>query len=76
MPLDEKEIAVIRDALITIGEERIRLDESINWHVTEAIKLRAVQHKLEMRFDRLAEMVYKSKEQMQRDVDELKKKPG
>jgi hypothetical protein len=72
MPLDEKEVVIARDSLLTIGEERLRIADRINDLVRQAIKLREVEFKLELAYDRLAGLISSSLEVTRKEVEKMR----
>jgi hypothetical protein len=73
--LDEKEKLEVRNAMLTLGQERLRVADRINELVHQAIKLRQVEIDLELAFEGLARLVSKSPEAARKEIEDLPKEP-
>lgn len=62
MPLDERDLKAIRNALVALSEERIRLQERIKDLVLQSIKCRQRDMELETYYDELADVLTRAKD--------------
>jgi len=72
--LDESEKKKIRDALLAVAEERLRLTDQTSTLIEQSIKMREALRKLEQAYDQLGALLRpESREELEQHIEELKK---
>lgn len=63
MPLDEKQRQIVLNALLVMGEMRVRASDAVNELTKQAIRMRDIELRLELAYDDLSKLIRKGEPQ-------------